>query len=216
VLDDAHIHAPTLVEPNSGRGRPNRMFADTDPIRAFGAANSAQAADLGAVAAALSSMPGHAAGAMLGPVGTRFLAALADAVVQGPCAVATLSDRMEAGHLTTYASAGAGSLDHPGPTSDCTSRIGAASAATRTLGMPRASIPRRRAVRRRPHMQEQDVGSVVDAGSMRPGDLAVWDGHVAMIVGNGTMIEAGDPVKLSPIRTSNAGQGFQGFWRPTA
>jgi hypothetical protein len=27
--------------------------------------------------------------------------------------------------------------------------------------------------------------------------------------------EAGDPVKL-PIRTDNAGQGFQGFWRPTA
>ncbi|BBY79794.1 C40 family peptidase [Mycolicibacterium pulveris] len=64
--------------------------------------------------------------------------------------------------------------------------------------------------------QEQDVGAAVDAGSLRPGDLAVWDGHVAMIVGNGTMIEAGDPVKLSPIRTENAGQGFQGFWRPTA
>jgi cell wall-associated NlpC family hydrolase len=64
--------------------------------------------------------------------------------------------------------------------------------------------------------QEQDVGSVVDAGSVRPGDLAVWDGHVAMIVGNGTMIEAGDPVHLSLIRTENAGQGFQGFWRPTA
>jgi len=64
--------------------------------------------------------------------------------------------------------------------------------------------------------QEQDVGSAVDAGSLRPGDLAVWDGHVAMIVGNGTMIEAGDPVHLSPIRTTNAGQGFQGFWRPTA
>jgi hypothetical protein len=63
--------------------------------------------------------------------------------------------------------------------------------------------------------QDQDIGSVVDAGSVRPGDLAVWDGHVAMIVGNGTMIEAGDPVKLSPIRTDNAGQGFQGFWRPT-
>ena len=41
--------------------------------------------------------------------------------------------------------------------------------------------------------QEQDVGGAVDAGSLRPGDLAVWDGHVAMIVGNGTMIEAGDP-----------------------
>jgi peptidoglycan DL-endopeptidase CwlO len=64
--------------------------------------------------------------------------------------------------------------------------------------------------------QEQDVGAAVDRGSLRPGDLAVWDGHVAMIVGNGQMIEAGDPVKLSPIRTTNAGQGFQGFWRPTA
>jgi len=64
--------------------------------------------------------------------------------------------------------------------------------------------------------QEQDIGAAVNAASLRPGDLAVWDGHVAMIVGNGTMIEAGDPVKLSPIRTNNAGQGFQGFWRPTA
>lgn len=64
--------------------------------------------------------------------------------------------------------------------------------------------------------QEQDVGAPVAAGDLRPGDLAVWDGHVAMIVGNGQMIEAGDPVKLSAIRTSNAGQGFQGFWRPTA
>jgi peptidoglycan DL-endopeptidase CwlO len=63
--------------------------------------------------------------------------------------------------------------------------------------------------------QEQDVGAAVNPGSLRPGDLAVWDGHVAMIVGNGTMVEAGDPVKLSPIRTTNAGQGFQGFWRPT-
>ena len=64
--------------------------------------------------------------------------------------------------------------------------------------------------------QEQDVGAAVGSSSLRPGDLAVWDGHVAMVVGNGLMIEAGDPVKLSPVRTSNAGQGFQGFWRPTA
>jgi cell wall-associated NlpC family hydrolase len=64
--------------------------------------------------------------------------------------------------------------------------------------------------------QEQDVGAAVAANALRPGDLAVWDGHVAMIVGPGTMIEAGDPVQLSPIRTTNAGQGFQGFWRPTA
>jgi len=64
--------------------------------------------------------------------------------------------------------------------------------------------------------QEQDVGAPVAMNELLPGDLAVWDGHVAMIVGNGMMIEAGDPVKLSPIRTTNAGQGFQGFWRPTA
>jgi cell wall-associated NlpC family hydrolase len=63
--------------------------------------------------------------------------------------------------------------------------------------------------------QEQDIGSAVDRASLRPGDLAVWDGHVAMVVGNGLMIEAGDPVKLSAVRTTNAGQGFQGFWRPT-
>jgi peptidoglycan DL-endopeptidase CwlO len=64
--------------------------------------------------------------------------------------------------------------------------------------------------------QEQDVGAAVDRTALRPGDLAVWDGHVAMVVGNGLMVEAGDPVKLSAIRTTNAGQGFQGFWRPTA
>ena len=81
------------------------MFADTDAIRAFGAANSAQAADLAAVAADLSSMPGAAADSMLGPVGTRFLAALADAVAQESRAVAALSDRLEAGYRTAHASA---------------------------------------------------------------------------------------------------------------
>ncbi|ORB25038.1 C40 family peptidase [Mycolicibacterium parafortuitum] len=64
--------------------------------------------------------------------------------------------------------------------------------------------------------QEQDVGASVAGNAVLPGDLAVWDGHVAMVVGDGLMVEAGDPVKLSPIRTVNAGQGFQGFWRPTA
>lgn len=64
--------------------------------------------------------------------------------------------------------------------------------------------------------QEQDVGAAVNASALLPGDLAVWDGHVAMIVGEGLMIEAGDPVQLSEIRTTNSGQGFQGFWRPTA
>jgi cell wall-associated NlpC family hydrolase len=62
---------------------------------------------------------------------------------------------------------------------------------------------------------QQDVGVAVSPNALLPGDLAVWDGHVAMVVGDGMMIEAGDPVQLSPIRTSNLGQGFQGFWRPT-
>lgn len=63
--------------------------------------------------------------------------------------------------------------------------------------------------------QDQDVGTAVDANAVQPGDLAVWDGHVAMIVGNGLMVEAGDPVQVSPIRTTNSGMGFQGFFRPT-
>jgi hypothetical protein len=83
------------------------MFADTDAIRAFGAANSAQAADLAAVAASLSSVPGPAAGSMLGPVGTRFLAALADATMDASRAVAALGDRIAGGSDTAHTSAGA-------------------------------------------------------------------------------------------------------------
>ena len=81
------------------------MFADTDAIRAFGAANSAQAADLAAVAAALSSLPGADAALMLGPVGTRFAAALADAASDASRAVAALSDRLATGWVTAHASA---------------------------------------------------------------------------------------------------------------
>jgi uncharacterized membrane protein AbrB (regulator of aidB expression) len=83
------------------------MFADPDAIRAFGAANWAQAADLATVAAALSSMPGAAAAWMLGPVGTRFLAALADATTDASRAVAALGDRVAAGCDTARAWAGA-------------------------------------------------------------------------------------------------------------
>jgi hypothetical protein len=83
------------------------MFADTDAIRAFGAASSAQAADLAAVAATLSSMPDPAAGSMLGPVGTRFLAALADATTETSSAVAALHERVASGCDTAHASAGA-------------------------------------------------------------------------------------------------------------
>lgn len=63
--------------------------------------------------------------------------------------------------------------------------------------------------------QEQGVGTAVDQSDVMPGDLAVWDGHVAMVIGNGQMVEAGDPVEVSSIRTSNSGMGFHGFFRPT-
>lgn len=62
----------------------------------------------------------------------------------------------------------------------------------------------------------QTVGAEVPSiDQLLPGDLVVWSGHVAMVVGNGQMIEAGDPVQIGPIRTTNAGQSFVGFYRPT-
>ncbi|KQB84178.1 C40 family peptidase [Corynebacterium oculi] len=63
--------------------------------------------------------------------------------------------------------------------------------------------------------QDQAVGRPVSAEDLQPGDLAVWDGHVAMYSGNGMLIEAGDPVQENPVRTSNMGMTFKGFYRPT-
>lgn len=64
--------------------------------------------------------------------------------------------------------------------------------------------------------QEQSVGLPVDGTDLMPGDLAVWDGHVAMVIGNGQMVEAGDPVEVSAVRTDNIGMAFHGFYRPTS
>ncbi|MFE3222719.1 C40 family peptidase [Nocardia sp. NPDC059228] len=65
--------------------------------------------------------------------------------------------------------------------------------------------------------QEQGYGHQrVGPGDLMPGDLAVWDGHVAMVIGNGQLVEAGDPVQIRPIRTENSGMRFLGFYRPTA
>lgn len=64
----------------------------------------------------------------------------------------------------------------------------------------------------------QDVGQRVSQANLAPGDLVVWDGHVAMYVGKGRMIEAphtGDVVHIVPLRTSNAGDRFEGFFRPS-
>lgn len=62
----------------------------------------------------------------------------------------------------------------------------------------------------------QAIGPQIRQHQLRPGDLAVWDGHVAMVVGGGKMIEAGDPVQINPIRQDNIGMAFKGFYRPTA
>ncbi|WP_197320813.1 C40 family peptidase [Saccharomonospora sp. NB11] len=64
--------------------------------------------------------------------------------------------------------------------------------------------------------QDQTVGAEVPSqDQLLPGDLVVWSGHVAMVIGDGLMIEAGDPVDINPIRTTNEGQQFIGFYRPT-
>ncbi|PXY32598.1 C40 family peptidase [Prauserella muralis] len=63
---------------------------------------------------------------------------------------------------------------------------------------------------------QQTVGAEVPSqDQLLPGDLVIWSGHVAMVIGDGLMIEAGDPVQIGPIRTTNAGQQFIGFYRPT-
>ncbi|NMD57566.1 MULTISPECIES: C40 family peptidase [Tsukamurella] len=62
---------------------------------------------------------------------------------------------------------------------------------------------------------QQTVGASVSYSDLRPGDLAVWSGHVALVLGDGRMIEAGDPVQISAVRTDNIGQQFHGFFRPT-
>ena len=63
---------------------------------------------------------------------------------------------------------------------------------------------------------QQTIGQQVSADQLQPGDLVVWDGHVAMYSGNGEIVEAGDPVQTNPLRTTNMGMQFKGFWRPTA
>ncbi|MQA08669.1 MAG: NlpC/P60 family protein [Pseudonocardiaceae bacterium] len=64
--------------------------------------------------------------------------------------------------------------------------------------------------------REQDIGAEVpSADQLLPGDLVCWDGHVAMYIGDGQIVEAGDPVQVGPLRTENAGMNFVGFYRPT-
>ncbi len=81
------------------------MLADTDAIAALGSACSAQAADLSAIASALSSLPGPAMADLFGPVGAGYLAALAEAVADQSRAVAALGKSVAAAATTAAASA---------------------------------------------------------------------------------------------------------------
>jgi cell wall-associated NlpC family hydrolase len=66
------------------------------------------------------------------------------------------------------------------------------------------------------HSAAQAIGAEVpSAAELLPGDLVVWDGHVAMYIGNGQIVEAGDPVQVGELRTTNSGMPFLGFYRPT-
>lgn len=62
---------------------------------------------------------------------------------------------------------------------------------------------------------QQAVGRQVAYEELQPGDLLIWDGHAAMYAGEGQIIEAGNPVQTNPVRTSNMGMAFHGFYRPT-
>ncbi|GGG75642.1 C40 family peptidase [Corynebacterium pelargi] len=62
--------------------------------------------------------------------------------------------------------------------------------------------------------EHQNVGRQVSQAELIEGDLLVWDGHVAMYAGNGQIIEAGSPVQISPLRTTNMGMPFKGYYRP--
>ena len=83
------------------------MLADTDVIRALGAAHSRQAADLDAVAAKLQSVAGPGCATALGPVGQRFVAALTEALARESSVAAQLSERVATAGRTASAAAAA-------------------------------------------------------------------------------------------------------------
>ncbi|MDO5097699.1 MAG: C40 family peptidase [Corynebacterium sp.] len=63
--------------------------------------------------------------------------------------------------------------------------------------------------------EHQNIGTAVQPDELIPGDLLVWNGHVAMYAGDGQLIEAGNPVQMGPLRTENMGMEFKGYYRPT-
>ena len=101
------------MEPGRFDLRHNVVLADITVIRALGAAHSRQAADLAAVAATLRSAMPPSCAEVFGPVGARFVAALAEAVARESRAVAQLGERVAvAGHTADATAAAYGGSEH--------------------------------------------------------------------------------------------------------
>jgi hypothetical protein len=77
------------------------MLVDTNAVHALGTHCSNQSDDLFAAAAVLKALPGPDAAAAFGPVGGRFLATLADAIISEVRAVAALADDLASAHTRT-------------------------------------------------------------------------------------------------------------------
>ncbi|ORB21206.1 hypothetical protein BST36_17070 [Mycolicibacterium moriokaense] len=82
-------------------------FVDTVAIRALGSTNSSHADELAHIASTLSALPVAAEGSSLGPVGARFLSALAHAAADGSRTVLALSAQLSRSNATAYAVASA-------------------------------------------------------------------------------------------------------------
>jgi hypothetical protein len=95
------------VEPGRVDGRHNVVLADIAVIRALGATQSRQAADLDAAATTLRSAAGPACADAFGPVGARFLAALTEAIAHESSVLARLGESVAAAGRTAEDTAAA-------------------------------------------------------------------------------------------------------------